>query len=114
MDLSFTEDDQNFQEEVREWLKTAWSEDLREKQGRSAMGHLAKQDLVKWQKRLAERGWAAPNWPEEFGGAGFSPNQNYIFDMERARVGAPGVVPFGITMVAPVIMKFGSEKQKQY
>ena len=51
---------------------------------------------------------------KEYGGAGFTPVQNYIFDLERAKVGAPGVVPFGITMVAPVIMKFGTNAQKDY
>jgi alkylation response protein AidB-like acyl-CoA dehydrogenase len=76
------------------------------------MGKLTKQDRVEWQQRLAAKGWAATNWPEEYGGAGFSPAQNYIFELERARVGAPTTVPFGITMVAPVIMKFGTQAQK--
>jgi alkylation response protein AidB-like acyl-CoA dehydrogenase len=52
------------------------------------------------------------NWPAEHGGAAFTPTQNYIWDLERAKVGAPGVVPFGMSMVAPVIMKFGSDEQK--
>ena len=67
--------------------------------------------MVGWQKRLADKGWAATNWPAEYGGAAFTPTQSYIFDAERARVGAPGVV-LGITMVAPVIMKFGTDEQK--
>ena len=77
-----------------------------------ALGKLSKEDLVGWQKRLAEKGWAATNWPTEYGGAAFTPTQSYIWDAERARVGAPGVIPFGITMVAPVIMKFGTDEQK--
>ena len=68
---------------------------------------------MRWQQKLAERGWAAPNWPVEHGGAGFTATQNYIFDLEMARAGAPRVLPFGITMVAPVIMKFGTEEQKR-
>jgi alkylation response protein AidB-like acyl-CoA dehydrogenase len=112
MDFSFSDEDRAFQLDVRAWLETAWPQELRERQRRSALGKLGKEDLVRWQKRLADKGWAATNWPEEFGGAGFSPTQNYIFDLERARVGAPGVVPFGITMVAPVIMKFGTQAQK--
>ena len=51
---------------------------------------------------LAKRAWRC----------GIYTNSEYIFDLERARVGAPGVVPFGITMVAPVIMKFGTDEQK--
>ncbi len=112
MDLSFSEEDRKFQQEVREWLETAWPQEMRDKQARSALGKLSKDDLVAWQKRLAEKGWAAVNWPKEYGGADFTPTQKYIFDLERARVGAPGVIPFGITMVAPVIMKFGTQEQK--
>ncbi len=112
MDLTFSEQDREFQQEVRGWLETAWPQEMREKAARSALGKLSKDDLVAWQKRLAEKGWAATNWPAEHGGAAFTPTQSYIFDAERARVGAPGVIPFGITMVAPVIMKFGTDEQK--
>jgi alkylation response protein AidB-like acyl-CoA dehydrogenase len=112
MNLEFSDADRRFQQEVREWLKTAWPQELRERQARSALGKLSKEDLVRWQKRLAEKGWAAVNWPVEYGGPDFTPTQKYIFDLERARVGAPGVIPFGMTMVAPVIMKFGTQAQK--
>lgn len=112
MDISFSDEDRAFQKEVRTWLETAWPAEMREKQARSALGRLSKEDHVAWQKRLAEKGWAATNWPVEYGGAAFTPTQNYIFDLERARVGAPTVIPFGITMVAPVIMKFGTDEQK--
>ena len=112
MDFSFSAEDRAFQQEVRTWLETAWPEEMRAKQARSALGKLSKDDHVAWQQRLAEKGWAATNWPVEYGGAGFTPTQNYIFDLELARVGAPGVVPFGMTMVAPVIMKFGTQEQK--
>ena len=114
MDLSFNEDDRLFQQEVRDWLVDAWPQEMRDKQARSAQGRLSKEDLVAWQKRLAEKGWAATNWPAEHGGAKFTPTQSYLFDLERARVGAPGVIPFGMTMVAPVIMKFGTEQQKSH
>ncbi|MEM7217597.1 MAG: acyl-CoA dehydrogenase family protein [Pseudomonadota bacterium] len=112
MDFSFSDADREFQQEVRSWLDTAWPQEMRDKQSKSAMGRLSKEDHVRWQQALAERGWAASNWPVEHGGAGFTPTQGYVFDMELARVGAPGVMPFGMTMVAPVIMKFGTEEQK--
>ncbi len=112
MNLEFSEADRKFQQEVRQWLETAWPVEMRERQSRSALGKLAKDDLVGWQKRLAEKGWAAVNWPTEMGGAGFSATQKYIFDLERARVGAPGVIPFGMSMVAPVLMKFGTQAQR--
>jgi len=113
LDIAFTEQDRSFQKEVADWLDTAWPQEIRDKQSKSALGKLSKDDLVSWQKKLAEKGWAATNWPVEHGGANFTPTQSYIFDLERAKVGAPGVVPFGITMVAPVIMKFGTEEQKR-
>ncbi len=112
MDFSFSDEDRRFQQEVREWLEEAWPAEVRARQRRSALEKLSKYDMVRWQKKLAEKGWAATNWPLEHGGAGFTATQNYIFDLERARVGAPGVVPFGISMVAPVIMKFGTQAQK--
>ena len=113
MDFSFTDADRQFQREARTWLDQAWPEEMRARQARSALGKLSKDDIIRWQKALAEKGWAATNWPVEHGGAGFTPTQNYIFDLERARVGAPGVMPFGMSMVAPVIMKFGTPEQKQ-
>ena len=112
LDISFSTEDREFQTEVRNWLAEAWPQELREKQGKSALARLSKEDLVAWQKRLAEKGWAATNWPTEYGGASFTATQSYIFDLERARVGTPNVIPFGITMVAPVIMKFGTDEQK--
>jgi alkylation response protein AidB-like acyl-CoA dehydrogenase len=113
VDLSFSEADRAFQQEVRAFLDEAWPEAMRAKQARSAMNRLSKEDRVAWQKKLHQKGWMAVNWPVEHGGAGFTPNQKYIFELECARVGAPGVVPFGVTMVAPVIMKFGTEEQKR-
>jgi alkylation response protein AidB-like acyl-CoA dehydrogenase len=113
VNLEFSDEDRRFQREVREWLATAWPEEVRRRTARSALGRLTKDDHVRWQKALHARGWAATNWPKEHGGAGFTATQNYIFDLERARVGAPGVIPFGMTMVAPVIMKFGTPAQKE-
>jgi alkylation response protein AidB-like acyl-CoA dehydrogenase len=113
VDVAFSDSDRKFQAEVRTWLETAWPESIRQKQRRSTIERLSKEDRVAWQKRLYEKGWAARDWPEEHGGAGFTSTQNYIFDLECARVGAPGVIPFGITMVAPVIMKFGTTEQKK-
>ena len=112
MDFSFSDEDRAFQGEVREWLDVAWPKDVRRRQAKSALGRVSKDQQSRWQQALAKKGWAAPNWPEEYGGAGFTPTQNYLFDLELARAGAPGVLPFGITMVAPVIMKFGTQEQK--
>ena len=55
----------------------------------------------------------AMHWPVEHGGTGWSPIQKHIFEEECAEYGAPTVLPFGVNMVAPVIIKFGTEEQKQ-
>ena len=54
MDIAFTEQDRSFQKEVAEWLETAWPKEIRDKQSKSALGKLSKDDLVSWQKKLAE------------------------------------------------------------
>ncbi|MFY8140115.1 MAG: acyl-CoA dehydrogenase family protein, partial [Caulobacter sp.] len=78
----------------------------------SKNGYLDKAGQVKWQKTLAARGWAATNWPVEYGGTGFTPSQAYIFNMEMSLAGVPTSSPMGLKMVAPVIMAFGSDEQK--
>ena len=113
MDFSFSAEDRAFQAEVREWLKDSWPQSVRDRQKKSALTGVSKDEQIGWQQALAKKGWAATNWPKEYGGAGLTPTQTYLFDMEVARAGAPNVLPFGINMVAPVIMKFGTEGQKQ-
>ncbi len=113
MNFEFSKQDRAFQSQLRAWLDEAWPESARRRQGRSHMARISPEDQVAWQQALAKQGWAAPNWPETHGGAGFTATENYIFDLETARVGAPRMLPFGVTMVAPVIMKFGTEEQKQ-
>ncbi len=111
MDLEFTKEELAFREEVRAFVKEKLPADIREKVDHGVP--LAKNDAVRWQKILYEKGWAAPNWPVEYGGTGWTPTQIYIFDDELGAAGAPPVVPFGLKMVAPVIYTFGNEEQKK-
>jgi len=112
VDLAFSEEDKAFQREVRDWIAENYDEDLRRQMSQSKNGYLDKAGQVKWQKKLAARGWAATNWPVEYGGAGFTPSQAYIFNMEMSLAGVPTSSPMGLKMVAPVIMAFGSPEQK--
>ena len=114
MDLNFSEEDFKFQQEVRAWIEENYPAEMRERHKRSANGHLTKEDHVYWQKALYERGWAGLNWPKEYGGPDFTPTQRYLYDLEMAAADAPGVMPFGQSMVAPVIMKYGSQEQKDF
>ena len=112
MDLEFSKEELAFREEVRSFVAEKLPADIREKVDN---GHpLAKDDFVRWQKILFEKGWVAPNWPVEHGGTGWTPTQKYIFDDEMGSAGAPPVMPFGLKMVAPVIYTFGSEEQKAW
>ena len=112
MDLSFTQEDLAFQQEVRSWIETAYTPELRAKMAMSKNGYLDKDGQVAWQKALYEKGWVAPNWPEQYGGPGLSQTQRYILSMELSAAGTPTVSPMGVSMVAPVLMAFGSDEQK--
>jgi len=113
MDLAFSKEDLKFRDEVRAFIAEKYDADLRRKMSLSKNGYLDKEGQLKWQKALGERGWIAPNWPKEYGGASFTPNQKYIFDIEMSAAGTPIVSPMGLKMVAPVIMAFGNEAQKK-
>ena len=112
MDLTYTGDDLAFRDQVRAFLEAELPADLRHKVANHLRLH--KDDYVRWHRILARRGWAAPGWPREYGGPGWTPVQRHIFEEECARAGTPPVLPFGVNMVAPVIMAFGSEEQKAY
>ncbi|MFP3891913.1 MAG: acyl-CoA dehydrogenase family protein [Ralstonia sp.] len=112
MDLNYSAADDAFRQEVRGWLQANLPKDIQDK----VLNHrrLNRDDFVRWHKALAGKGWSVPHWPVEWGGTGWSPIQKHIWDEECAQIGAPGVLPFGVSMVAPVIMKYGNEAQKRY
>ena len=113
MDLAFSPEELAFRDEVRAWIEQAYDADLRRQMSQSKNGYLDKAGQVKWQKKLAERGWAAPGWPAQYGGPTWTPSQHYIFNMEMSLAGVPASSPMGLKMVAPVIMAFGTDAQKQ-
>jgi len=111
MRLDFTAEDQSFREQVRSFLKERLPREIRDKVLNGV--ELGRADYVLWQRRLHDRGWGATGWPVQFGGTGWSAVQQYIFEEESAKAGAPRMIPFGIKMVAPVIIAFGSAAQQQ-
>ncbi|MEX0964958.1 MAG: acyl-CoA dehydrogenase family protein [Pseudohongiellaceae bacterium] len=111
MNADFTAEELQFESEVREFLQNEFPAEYRAKI--DAGIRLSKEELVNWQKILYRKGWAAPNWPVEYGGTGWSATQKHIFATEMGLIGAPEPVPFGMKMVAPVIMAYGSDEQKQ-
>jgi alkylation response protein AidB-like acyl-CoA dehydrogenase len=113
MDLAFSKDDLAFRDEVRRFIDENFDAEMRAKLAQSKNGYLDKDGQLNWQRALYKRGWAAPNWPVEYGGTGWTPSQKYIFESETAAAGTPLVSPMGLKMVAPVLMAFGSEEQKK-
>lgn len=110
MDISFSPEDLTFREEVRAFFEAQFTEDLQTR----LRGKSFKEAIVEWQRKLYDQGWIAPNWPAEYGGTGWTPTQKYIYETERSAAGIPNTVPFGLSMVGPVIYQFGTPEQKEH
>jgi alkylation response protein AidB-like acyl-CoA dehydrogenase len=112
MDLNFTPEEQAFRTEVRRFLDAKLPADI---SGKVHNGkRLTKDDFVRWQEILHQQGWGATMWPTEFGGTGWNAVEQHIFEEECADAGAPMQLPFGLRMVAPVIMAFGNKSQQEH
>jgi alkylation response protein AidB-like acyl-CoA dehydrogenase len=111
MNLDFSPEENAFREEVRAFIKDNYPANLRAAQ--AAGGPLTKEQYLAWHKVLAKKGWAAPSWPKEFGGTGWTPTQKYIWSEESARAETIPPLPFGVNMLAPVLYTFGSQEQKE-
>jgi alkylation response protein AidB-like acyl-CoA dehydrogenase len=112
MDLNYTPADDAFRADIRAWLGANLPPALRDK----VLQHkrLNREDYASWHALIGARGWSAPAWPAEYGGPGWNATQRHIWDEECARAGAPMVLPFGVSMVAPVLMKYGNDAQKRH
>ncbi len=112
MDLSYTDDQKAFRDEVRSYFETALPERLSRK---VRLGKtLTKQDHEEWHAILNARGWLAGSWPRAFGGMGWDAVQRHIFEDEMTRAAAPRIVPFGVAMLGPVLQAFGSKEQQDH
>ena len=110
MNLTWTPQERRFREEVRAFAEAELPGDIRDKVLRHQ--RLERDDYVRWHNILAERGWGAPNWPVEHGGTGWNALQRLIFEVECFKAGAPRLLPFGLSMIGPVLMKYGSAEQQ--
>ena len=109
MDLSYTDEESAFQSEVRNFLAEKLPKQMSEKVRLG--GDLTKADMDEWHSILNDKGWLAQNWPKAFGGAEWDAVQRHIYEEEAALANAPRIVPFGLSMLAPVLQKFGSKEQ---
>ncbi len=112
MDLNFTPEEEAFRAEVQAFLKDKLPARIANKV--KAGQRLTKADQDEWHAILNERGWLANHWPEEYGGPGWGAVEKFIFDTECALAGGPRIVPFGVNMLGPVLIRFGNEAQKKY
>ena len=112
MDLNYSAREEAFRAEVRAFLAANLPADLQDKVRKHL--RLKREDYVRWHRIVAKQGWAAPGWPVQFGGPGWDATQRHIWEEECAIAGTPPILPFGVNMVAPVIMAFGSPEQKAY
>jgi alkylation response protein AidB-like acyl-CoA dehydrogenase len=110
MDLSFTADEIAFRNEVRAFIEANHPAHLK---GKVLREDLSKEDFLAWHKILGKKGWSAPAWPVEYGGTGWTATQRYIWLEENARAETVPPLPFGVSMVGPVIYTFGTPEQKQ-
>jgi alkylation response protein AidB-like acyl-CoA dehydrogenase len=108
MDLTLTDQEQAFRDEVRSWLEENHP-------GEPPAGDEAGFQFSKdWQRKMHEAGWAGISWPKEYGGRGASLIEQTIFSEEMARSKAPRPANvLGLVMGGPVVMAHGTEDQKE-
>ncbi len=109
MDLNYTDEESAFQSEVRNFLAEKLPKQMSEKVRLG--GDLTKAEMDEWHSILNDKGWLAQNWPKAFGGAEWDAVQRHIYEEEAALANAPRIIPFGLSMLAPVLQKFGSQEQ---
>ncbi|WP_379548082.1 acyl-CoA dehydrogenase family protein [Qipengyuania sp. DSG2-2] len=109
MNLDFTPEEIAFRDEVRTFIAENHPKHLGDFGMREDM---TPEEMTAWHKVLGEKGWSVPAWPVEYGGTGWTPTQRYIWSEENARANTFMPLPFGVSMVGPVIYTFGNEEQK--
>ncbi|TAK78076.1 MAG: hypothetical protein EPO16_04340, partial [Dehalococcoidia bacterium] len=117
MDWKDSPEQAAFRQEVRTLIQTKLPERYRVSGGESEGGSwqvdrisqdpAAKQAAQEWAHALSERGWIAPHWPQEYGGAGLTPIEQFIFKQEMAQAQAPAVGGMGVSLLGPTLIVHG-------
>ncbi len=112
MDFDLNPSQRTFRDDVRSFIKDRLPADIRQ---RLRAGHPPrKDDTVRWQRILHERGWAAPHWPRRYGGAELGQMERLILLDETYRAPAPLPQVFNIGMLGPVLLKYGTDAQRDW
>jgi alkylation response protein AidB-like acyl-CoA dehydrogenase len=113
MDFRFTAQEEAFRTEVHDFIEKECPPELRG--GRMSLFEQIG-NLFAWRKKVAEKGWVAPAWPKEYGGAGMTIMEQFIYNLESARMRAPAPILIGglaVAVIGPTIIIYGTEEQKQ-
>ena len=113
MDFRFTPEEEAFRQEVREFIEKEFPRDLRGTMPEGGRYGEQPAPLREWRRKLAARGWVAPAWPKEYGGAGMTVMQQFIYNLEMARARVPPVGGLGVSVVGPTLIIYGNEEQKK-
>jgi pimeloyl-CoA dehydrogenase len=111
MDLQLDAAQAAFRAEVRAFLRERLPPELRQRVRQGLRP--SREQVVQWQRALHERGWAAPHWPREFGGADLGQMERLILMDELQQAPAPLPLHFNVTMLGPVLLRFGTPQQKR-
>ncbi|MGN6473581.1 MAG: acyl-CoA dehydrogenase family protein [Mycobacteriales bacterium] len=103
---------EDFRNEVAEFLDNAPTDAIREAGRKTTSVFAPFDEVMAWHKILAKKGWAAPSWPVEYGGTGWSVEQRYVYAEEYWKRDLPPLLPNGLQMVGPLLMNLGTEEQK--
>ncbi|HEX2590932.1 MAG TPA: acyl-CoA dehydrogenase family protein, partial [Rhizomicrobium sp.] len=114
MDLNWSAADRAFRDEVRDFLDTELTPDLRAKGKKLTSVYADYETGMAWQRILYKKGWVAPAWPVEYGGCGWNVVQRYIWATEASAAAAIPVSPMGIGMCGPVLIGHGTKAQKDH
>ena len=112
MELRFSAEMQAFRREVRDFIRANLPDDIRQKVAEERMD-IPMEDQRRWHRILRDQGWAVPGWPRDFGGPGWNDQQHYLFEREIALADAPRPMIYGVQMLGPTIIEFGTDAQKE-
>ena len=115
MELSHSEQDEEFRRELRSWLDTNLPADMRKPDFWRGKSDDERFEIRReWEAGKARAGFAGIAWPQEFGGRGGTPTMKAIYDEEMAKASAPATVnPLGLAFLAPTVMALGTDEQKR-